>query len=52
MFQYDEAQEFGVLKGVDIHYDAVCSIHDAILEGSFEIEKDQLIGQFGFRYLK
>ncbi|HRG68400.1 MAG: ABC transporter permease [Saprospiraceae bacterium] len=41
MFQYDEAQEFGVLKGVDIHYDAVCSIHDAILEGSFEIEKDQ-----------
>lgn len=40
MFQYAEAQEFGVLKGVDSNYVTVCSVHDAILEGSFKIEND------------
>ncbi|MBK7358405.1 MAG: ABC transporter permease [Saprospiraceae bacterium] len=41
MFQYAEAQEFGVLKGVDSNYVTVCSVHDAILEGSFKIENEQ-----------
>lgn len=41
MFQYSEAQEFGVLKGVDSNYAIVCSVHDAVLEGSFKIENNQ-----------
>lgn len=41
MFQYAEAQEFGVLKGVDSNYVTVCSVHEAILEGSFKIENEQ-----------
>lgn len=40
MFQYAEAQEFGVLKGVDSNYAIVCSMDDAILEGSFKIENN------------
>lgn len=41
MFQYSDAQEFGVLKGVDSNYAIVCSMDDAILEGSFKIENNQ-----------
>ncbi len=39
MFQYADAQEFGILKGVDSNFATVCSVESAILEGQFKLSK-------------
>lgn len=35
MFQYDDAQEFGIIRGVDAHYGKVSKAADGIVEGDF-----------------
>ncbi len=40
MFQYGSANEFGILKGVDQEFIKVCSVEDAVMEGTFEIRNE------------
>lgn len=40
MFQYGSANEFGILKGVDLEFNKVCSVKDAVIEGTFEIRNE------------
>jgi lipoprotein-releasing system permease protein len=40
MFQYDDAHEFGIIKGVDSEFEKVCAARDAVVEGKFEITGD------------
>lgn len=40
MFQYGDAHEFGILKGVDHGFSKVCSIDDAVIEGKFEVRNE------------
>ncbi len=37
MFQYSDAQEFGLIRGVDSNYVEVCSVREGILEGNFAL---------------
>ena len=37
MFQYSDAQEFGLIRGVDSSYIRVCSVREGILEGNFAL---------------
>ncbi len=39
MFQYDDVNEFGIVRGVDSSFTYVCSVDDAIIEGSFRISE-------------
>lgn len=38
-FQYNEAQEFGILKGVDAHFAAINQIDSTIREGTYLLEE-------------
>ncbi|HEX5625546.1 MAG TPA: FtsX-like permease family protein [Saprospiraceae bacterium] len=40
LFQYGDAQEFGILKGVDDGFTQVCAAEEAVLEGEFALERD------------
>ncbi len=40
MFQYDDAHEFGIIKGVDSEFEKVCAAREAVVEGNFEITSD------------
>ncbi|MBK9108577.1 MAG: ABC transporter permease [Saprospiraceae bacterium] len=39
MFQYGDAQEFGIIKGVDSNYVQVSKVSDGIVEGNFLIRE-------------
>lgn len=39
MFQYSDANEFGTIRGVDEEYIEVCAVHDASIEGVFQISE-------------
>jgi lipoprotein-releasing system permease protein len=38
LFEYEKKQDFGIIKGVDDHYNAVNTIDSSIVEGKFGIE--------------
>jgi lipoprotein-releasing system permease protein len=40
MYQYEDIQEIGILKGVDKHYKAVTSLDSSLLYGIFSMEND------------
>lgn len=37
MFQYGATQEFGIIRGVDSEYASIASVHEATVEGQFQL---------------